>query len=115
MNRNRKLRAMMLDWAKAIHQAIGIESPRIFIGVFALLGFILFATAAWVVDHGYRVKLKQENAAAMVQQAPEQPVSTVVNTTTGSGSPILPNNSGNMTINGDGSKSEEHAPKDKPK
>jgi hypothetical protein len=115
MNRNRKLRAMMLDWAKAIHQAIGIESPRIFIGVFALLGFILFGAAAWVVDHGYRVKLKQENAAAMVQQVPAQPVPTLVNATTGSGSPILPNNSGNVTISTESHPHNQPPPKDKPK
>jgi hypothetical protein len=55
---------MLLDWAKAIHQAIGIESPRLFIAMFACAGFILFGGAAWVVDHGYRIKLKQEQSAA---------------------------------------------------
>lgn len=59
----------MLDWAKAIHQAIGIESPRAFIAVFALLGFLLFGAAAWIVDHGYRVKLKEESAAAATAPA----------------------------------------------
>lgn len=61
----------MLDWAKAIHQAIGIESPTLFVAAFALVGLILFGAAGWIVDRGYRVRLKELAA----QAAP--PIATV--------------------------------------
>ena len=32
----------MLEWAKIIHEAIGIESPRLFIGLFAFGGLLFF-------------------------------------------------------------------------
>jgi len=50
----------MLDFAKAFHEAIGIESPRLFIGSFAIVGLLLFGLIGWVVDRGYRVKLKEQ-------------------------------------------------------
>ena len=50
----------MLDWAKAIHEAIGIDNPKAFIALFAIVGLLLFATVGWIVDRGYREKLKQE-------------------------------------------------------
>lgn len=53
----------MLEWAKAFHQAIGIESPIRFIFAFAFLGFLLFGGGAWIVDKGYRAQLRQEQAA----------------------------------------------------
>lgn len=46
---------------------------------------------------------------------PLQTVPPTVNTTTGTGSPILPNNNGDVTINNDTPKSKDSAPKDKPK
>jgi len=61
----------MLDWAKAIHEAIGIDSPRLFIAVFSLIGLLLFSGVGWVIDRGYRVKLKQETG----QNAPLAPTS----------------------------------------
>jgi hypothetical protein len=61
----------MLDWAKAIHEAIGIESPKTFITVFALIGLVLFAFVGWMIDRGYRVKLRQESVhAASLQDKP---------------------------------------------
>jgi hypothetical protein len=54
----------MLDWAKAIHEAIGIESPRTFVAVFALIGLLLFGFVGWVIDHGYRVRLRQQSVQA---------------------------------------------------
>jgi hypothetical protein len=63
----------MLEWAKAIHEAIGIESPRAFVAVFAILGFFLFGCAGWLIDRGYRVKLK-EQAARITTQAVSDPL-----------------------------------------
>ena len=50
----------MLDWAKAIHEAIGIDSPRSFIAVFAVVGLLVFGALGWIVDKGYRVKLREQ-------------------------------------------------------
>jgi hypothetical protein len=52
----------MLNFAKLIHEAFGIDSPRIFIFVFALIGFILFGEIGWLVDKGYRVKVGEQQA-----------------------------------------------------
>jgi len=59
-----RLRATMLDWAKAIHEAIGTESPRIFIAVFAIAGLLLFGFTGWIIDRGYRVKLREQPSIA---------------------------------------------------
>lgn len=64
MERAGKFRATMLDWAKAFHEAIGIESPGTFIAVFALLGLVLFGGTAWLIDRGYRLKLQQQKGQA---------------------------------------------------
>jgi hypothetical protein len=57
----------MMDWAKAIHTAFGIEFPRLFMTSFAILGAILFGFVGWVVDRDYRVA--QEQAAQQAVQA----------------------------------------------
>ena len=72
----------MLEWAKAIHEAVGIESPRLFIGVFALVGLVFFGAAGWIIDRGYRVKLREQKvqAATLVigsTSAPKQPAVAV--------------------------------------
>ena len=64
MSRAGKLRGLTLDWAKAIHDAIGIESPRLFIAAFAIFGLLAFGFAGWIVDHGYRVKLREQTVKA---------------------------------------------------
>src|SRR6476646_1616622 len=50
----------MLEWAKALHEAIGIQSPRIFVLVFAFGGFIVAGFVGWMIDKGYRVKMAQD-------------------------------------------------------
>ncbi len=57
----------MLEIAKLIHDAIGIESPRRFIVVCALVGAILFASVGWLIDKGYRAKLKEESKSNTLQ------------------------------------------------
>src|SRR5689334_20264006 len=51
----------MLEFAKLVHDAIGIENPRTFIAVFALVGFLLFGTVGWLLDRGYRAQIKNES------------------------------------------------------
>src|SRR5690348_5160536 len=55
----------MLDWAKAFHEAIGIQSPRLFILLFAGAGFVMFGFVGWMIDKGYRTKLAQENTSTI--------------------------------------------------
>jgi len=63
----------MLEWAKALHEAIGIQSPKVFVLVFAFGGFIVAGFVGWMIDKGYRVKMAQEKPkveqAAIVPQA----------------------------------------------
>jgi hypothetical protein len=63
----------MLEWAKAIHQAIGIESPIRFILTFAVVGFLIFGAAGWIVDRGYRNQLRQEQAKQPSGNTPAEP------------------------------------------
>ncbi|MGO9516610.1 MAG: hypothetical protein ACLPND_06155 [Candidatus Korobacteraceae bacterium] len=92
----------MLELAKLIHDAIGIESPRKFMAVCAIAGFVIFGCLGWLIDKGYRAKLMEQSKAP-----------PYVNVTNGPESPIIPNNNGTVTINPDASKS-AHPPK-KPK
>ncbi|SRR5258708_24939897 len=48
----------MLELAKAVHSAIGTDSPRLFICVFAVLGALLFGGIGWIVDQGFQKSLK---------------------------------------------------------
>ncbi len=50
---------VMLDLAKVVHDAIGIESPRTFIAIFAVIGLLSFGGLGWLIDKGYRVRLRQ--------------------------------------------------------
>ena len=61
----------MLELAKLIHEVIGIESPRLFVGLFAVIGLLLFGGVGYVIDKGYRVRL-QEQAKATEVAAPRQ-------------------------------------------
>jgi hypothetical protein len=54
----------MLEFAKLVHDAIGIENPRTFIAVFALVGFLLFGTVGWLLDRGYRAQIRNESQKA---------------------------------------------------
>lgn len=62
----------MLDWAKAFHEAIGIESPKAFIVLFAVIGLVLFGLAGWLIDKGYRVKLHEQAVALAASSHPPQ-------------------------------------------
>ena len=61
----------MVELAKLIHDAIGIESPRTFIAVFAISGALIFGVLGWLVDHGYRVKIREEQANAAAKSEPQ--------------------------------------------
>jgi len=70
MTRATKFRGLMLDWAKTIHEAIGIDSPRVFIATFALFGLLAFGFVGWIVDHGYRVKLREQTVTTPLPSPP---------------------------------------------
>jgi hypothetical protein len=54
-------RRFMFDLAKLIHEAIGIESPKAFIALFALVGLVMFGSLGWLIERGYRAKLKEQD------------------------------------------------------
>lgn len=66
----------MLDLARLVHEAIGIENPRAFIALFALTGLLFFGCVGWLIDNGYRTKLREEAAAAsaVAMQEPQEAV-----------------------------------------
>lgn len=71
----------MLELAKIIHEAIGIQSPRLFIA----LCFLLFGTMGgglgWAIEKAYRVKLAQDQAKTEVIGKPTSPPPTSTGTT----------------------------------
>lgn len=95
-----------IEWIKAIYGWLGAVHPKVSFAGAIILGAVL-GGAFW--KFAAYVYAKDHPPTATAQPAP------TVNTTTGTGSPILPNNSGNVTISNDGSKSKESTPKDKPK
>jgi hypothetical protein len=105
----------MLEYAKIIHEAIGIQNPKVFIAVFALVGLLLFGTVGWLVDKGYRVRLRQEpevhasHATAAEPQKPVAPESRNA-TTTGKQSPAVTGNGNSVVIN-NSSQPEQRKPK----
>jgi len=91
MNRRVSLRNTMLDWAKAIHEAIGIESPRLFIALFALIGLLLFGFVGWVIDRGYRIKLREPHSDSPIPPAKaSEKVASTESISTLSPTPLLP-------------------------
>jgi len=104
MNRTSKSKATMLEFAKLIHEAIGIQNPKIFVAVFAIVGLLLFGTVGWLVDKGYREKLRQESevhqsispATATEPQKPMPPQNRNA-TTTGDKSPAVTGNANSIT------------------
>ncbi len=49
----------MLEIAKLIYDAIGIESPRKFIVVCAIFGAIAFAGLGWLIAKGAQAKIRE--------------------------------------------------------
>ena len=89
---------------KTLYAALGARHPII------SLVIVFFACgAAGAVLWQVGAYLNRPDRQTIIQPP------SMINTTTGPASPILPNNGGNVTINNDDSKSKESAPKDKPK
>ena len=65
------IRHPVIELAKTIHQAIGIDSPRAFILVFALFGAISCGTLEWMIDRGYRVSLRTTETTQRVEERRE--------------------------------------------
>jgi hypothetical protein len=95
-----------VEWLKTIYGWLGASHPKISLVAVVILSAVL-GGAVWKFA-GYLYS-KDHTASEAAQPA------STVNTTTGSQSPILTNNSGNVTITNDAPKSKVSAPKDKPK
>lgn len=63
----------MLELAKIIHEAIGIQLPRLFIGLCILLFGMIGGGLGWAIDKGYRTKLAQEQAKIQSIATPMPP------------------------------------------
>jgi hypothetical protein len=79
----------MLDLAKAIHEAFGIDYPRLFMVLFAFFGCLLGGGLGWVVDRSYRVKLREQ----VTQSAPTSNTEKAGRSSTVSGPPVPTNQS----------------------
>ena len=94
-----------IEWLKSLYETFGAKHPTASLIVVMLLGAGL-AAVLWQI--GAQQYQKGQSVPA--------PVPPVVNTTTGPQSPIMPNNGGNITINGGNNAPQPPPPpKDKPK
>jgi hypothetical protein len=79
----------MFETVKAIHEALGITSPKIFIAtvtvLFALIGFV----AAEIVERGYQNTLRRNSASTAPQQA-ITPTPSILTPSAGTVSPDNP-------------------------
>ena len=98
-----KLKAAMLELAKIIHEAIGIQSPRLFIGLCILLFGIMGGGLGWAIDKGYRTKLSQEQAKIQSTFTPiPLPTSGGPITTDAPCSPVTQGAGNTVTVNCEG-------------
>ena len=102
--RAKKLKVAMLELAKIIHEVIGIQSPRLFIGVCILLFGIMGGGLGWAIDKGYRTKLAQEQTKVQSTSAP-MPLPTPGGpiTTDAPCSPVTQGSGNTVTANCEGS------------
>ena len=84
-----------LDWLRTVYGWLGVEYPRASLGGAILLGAALGGAAWRFAAHLYKTHAEPTASGA------------VVNTTSGSQSPIMPNNQGNVTIKDDHSKDDK--------
>jgi hypothetical protein len=94
-----------MEWLKTLYEAFGARHPSGSLAVVMVLGGLLGAAICgtlWLVGANQYQKSLVEPARS-------------VNTTTGAQSPIMPNNSGSVTITDESDKTGHPQPKDKPK
>ena len=92
----------MLELAKLIHEAVGIQSPRLFIGLCILLFGIIGGGLGWAVDKGYRIKLAQEQAAAQSGATATPPPTSGPVSTDAPCSPVTQGSGNTVTTNCEG-------------
>lgn len=99
-----------MDWLKGIYETFGGgKHPTALLVCVMVLGGVLGALALGGLC------LVVANQYQKGQAAPSAAPPASVNTTTGSQSPIIPNNGGNITINGGQAPQPPPPPKGKPK
>lgn len=109
------------DWLKTIFEATGgIKHPCLSL-TFFLLGGCLAGYLGWKIGADASAKdraASSQMASPSADQGRTASPATApaqINTTNGQQSPILPNNSGNVTISSDGSVSQKSTAEGKPK
>jgi hypothetical protein len=84
----------MLELAKVIYDAIGIESPRKFIAVCALAGALIFTVLGWLVLKGAQARLREQTRSTPAIQAP---IKSGNASTSGDKSPAVTGNGNSFT------------------
>ncbi len=100
----------MLELAKLIHEAVGIQSPRLFIGLCIFLFAIAGGGLGWAIDKGYRMKVAEEQAKIQSGAARAPPPVSGPITTNAPCSPITQGSGNTITASCDGS-TQKPAPK----
>jgi hypothetical protein len=98
----------MLELARLIYEAIGIQSPRKFVLVCAVVGALIFSGLGWLIAKGAETKLKQQTKSAPVATAP---VKSGDASTSGDQSPAVTGSGNSVSY---GQPSVPKKPQDKP-
>jgi hypothetical protein len=98
----------MLELARLIHEAVGIESPRKFMFACAIFGAVTFLCLGWLIDKGYRAKLKEQVQPPTAIAAPK---SSGDASTAGPNSPAVTGNGNDIKYDQSSSPPKKKAPK----
>jgi len=95
----------MLEIAKLIYDAIGMESPKKFIVVCAILGAIIFSGLGWLIVKGAQAKTRELHSSSATRNQSGNA------TTSGGQSPAVTGSGNSVTY---GSPPDESTEKSKP-
>jgi hypothetical protein len=80
----------MLEYARLFYETLGLK-PRLFIGLSALVGAVIFSSVAWLI-------VTSSAHARMQTQSPPASTTTGSATTTGNESPAVTGNGNTVTV-----------------
>jgi hypothetical protein len=98
----------MLEIGKMIYAAIGIEHPRRFIALCAIVGALLFGCAGWLIVKGVQAKMRQQAQTVPTVEGPKNSGNA---TTSGDKSPATTGNGNSFTYDEPPDSKEKPKPK----